>query len=119
MKKYEEPKITFSEFRLDQNVANPCWALAPGHPHDKEYFYDVDGKGYVGFHIKSVDGSCGAPDAYNIYYYEYYGAVGDKEKGSTYEQFLEEELTKYGGNNGQPYQGIKHDFPDNPDPSWS
>ena len=117
--KYEKPEMIFKELRLSENVANTCWGLKPGHPQDEEFYYDVDGEGYVGFHVQSASGNCGAPDAYNILYYEYNGAEGDPVKGSYYETFLERVLAEKGGNNGQPYQGITNDFPVNPDPSWS
>ena len=115
MKKYEKPKMIFCDLRLEKSVAGTCWGLEPGHPHDKEYFYDVEGEGYVGFHIKSAKGNCGAPDAYNICYYEYKGVAGDPIKGQTYEQFLEKVLTQKGGNNGQPYNNLTVDFPTEPD----
>ena len=119
MKKYEKPKMIFCDLRLEKSVAATCWGLTPGHPHDEEYFYDVEGEGYVGFHIKSISGNCGGPDAYNIYYYEYDGATGDPVKGAEYEKLLEDVLTKKGGNNGQPYNNLSFDFPTKPDPSWS
>lgn len=117
--KYEKPEMIFKELRLSESVADTCWGLKPGHPYDNEYFYDIDGEGYVGFHIKSISGNCGGPDAYNIYYYEYAGAEGDPVKGKEYNDFLEKVLTEKGGNNGQPYKGIEFDFPVEPDPSWS
>lgn len=119
MEKYEKPRMIFNDIRLNSGIAATCWGLAPGHPHDKEYFYDVEGEGYVGFHVQSASGHCGGPDAYEIKYYEYLGDEGDPVKGATYEKILEEELTKKGGNNGQPYNNLSVDFPENPNPSWS
>lgn len=117
MKKYERPEIKFADVRLNEGIAGTCWGLKPGHTKDYEYFYDVEGTGYVGFHIKSVDGSCGAPDAYNIKYYEYEGATG--VDGTKYEAEVEIALTKGGGNNGQNYGNLMSDFPTKPDESWS
>ena len=118
-RKYEKPKLTFSNLTVEKSVAATCWGLHPGHPHDVEHFYDVEGTGYIGFHIQSSSGNCGGPDAYSILYYESEGSVGDPVKGAEYESFIESELTKRGGNNGQPYNNISTDFPTNPNPGWS
>lgn len=117
MNNYEKPKLIFSNVRLNENIAATCWGLEPGHPHDREYFYDIEGPGYVGFHIKSTDGSCGAPDAYNIKYYEYKDEDG--VDGTKYDGIIETALVQHGGNNGQPYGNLTIDFPIRPDPSWS
>lgn len=60
MKKYEEPKIAFNEFRLNQSIADACWSLKgtekpgkPGKPGNNNYSgpfnYDILGEGYVSF----------------------------------------------------------------------
>lgn len=138
MKKYEEPKITFSEFRLDKSIADTCWGLDgtrfDGKPGSANYcgpfYYDVKGEGYVSFNLKGVKvvkdkGSCGAPDAFDLVYYgTRTDANGNPLTGDYFEKEVEEALSASaqeggGGNNGQNYNGLISDFPFTPDPSWS
>lgn len=112
---YEKPKLIFSNVRSNENIANTCWGLTEKHPDQKTRYYDVEGLGFVSFNVKNMSGNCGAPDAYNIEYYEYKDEPAIPGKGAEYEKILEAALTEKGGNNGQPYSGIDMDFPDRPD----
>ena len=135
MKKYEEPKITFSEFRLDQSIADACQSLKGenkpnGEPGNNGYSgpftYDISGEGYVSFWVKSKDGNCkSGPDAFNIIYHgskigeDGTPLDGKNVEGTAMEIELEAALSLAGGSNGQPYHDLPIDFPVNPDPSWS
>lgn len=116
--KYSKPTMTFVNLRAKENIADTCWGLKPGHTHDVEHYYDVEGIGYVSFHVKG-SGSCASPDAYNIFYYEYKDSEGVRADGTPYEKELEAALKLKGGNDGQPYKGLSFDFPVRPDPEWS
>lgn len=121
MNKYEKPAVKFVALRSREELADKCWGLK-----DKDYnsmfYYDIKGKGWLSFHLKSASGNCGAPDAYEIKYYEDKNSQGvdlDKSGINFTENDLESILTQRGGNNGQPYSTISSDFPSNPDPKWS
>lgn len=118
MKEYKKPQVKFVNLRGRESVADTCWGLDEKHNKQKERFIDVSGPGYVGFNVKG-SGSCGNPDAYNIKYYEYKGAIGDTIKGKEYEDELEAMLRLKGGADGNPYKGLDFDFPDKPVEGWS
>lgn len=116
-KNYEKPRAKFISIRSSEKVADTCWGLEPGHPNDVAHYYDVEGPGYVSFHVQSGSGNCANPDAYNILYYEYEGAEG--VPADRYNDEIEAALRTAGGNNGQPYRGFDVHFPVKPDPEWS
>lgn len=121
MRKYERPEIKFADVRLNEGIADTCWGLKPNHPNDVAHYYDVDGPGYVSFHVKrktSDKNGCSTPDAYSIVYYEYKGAEG--VDGNKYDMEVEAALSaSQGGNSGQPYKNFSINFPTKPDESWS
>ena len=135
MKKYEEPKITFSEFRLNQSIADACWSLTGenkpnGKPGNNGYSgpftYDISGEGYVSFWVKSMNGNCSSgPDAFKIIYYgskigeDGTPLNGKNVEGPEMEIELENALSTAAAHKGEPYKGMATDFPVTPDPSWS
>ena len=117
-KTYKKPNLKFVSMRNEKSVAKTCWG---NHGKGTQYYYDIEGPGWVHFYIDST----------NCSMYELTVMYCERVKGPDGETFIQENIatdeqrqklydaikTYGGGNEGQPFKD--DNFPHNPNPSWS
>ena len=114
MKKYESPKVVYQETRLNEAIANICWAYS-SNGTGGDLYYDYKGKGWVNFTVTS-NTNCKNSKSLK-YSIKSYPNVPESEIAKAASEF-DYWWNNTASNGGSPFKGGS-DYSEKPPTDWS